>query len=588
MRSVYKYLIVGVLITIIAITTFGFYSLIKYHNAEENNEYVKLEMCIRTFWQLFSFYGDDYKIVDGKLLVGNYVVNGNFELPDRIQEIFGVSATVFMGNERVSTNILSARGERALGTKLEGPAYDALFKSGKSYRGQTLILDVSYLTAYDPITDNAGNVIGALFVGAKVSDFTDRLHVMKKEITITLLATVSILAVLLIILGRFIKQIENDAKSAYQQLHDIVDFLPDATFVIDKDKRVIAWNKAIELMTGLKKEDVIGKGDYIYSVPFYGDRRPILIDLIDEDIEVIKSKYSYIHVVGRTLFAETCIPSFRNGGACYLSGTATPLFDNQGNQSGGIESIRDITEYKLSVEEKNRLEAQLDHSRLMETVMNRLGHDLKTPLTPLFVMLPLIRKQLTQPDLIKKIDMCISSSAKINNLANKTRMLAHLSRNVAPDEFQVVPLATLVDQACAECTAIVTEKQIDFRNSVDPSTFVNCVPAQFHELLLNLITNAVQFSDGKGSITISAEQHRDTLTLSVQDEGIGLDSAHLEHIFDEFFKVDDSRHNLDTSGLGLAICKRIVKNHHGRIWAESPGIGLGTTIRISLNQQHID
>ena len=585
MKSVYKYLVVSVLITILAITLFGFYSLNKFHTTEENNEYVKLEMCIRTFWQLLSFYGDDYKIVDRKLIVGSYVTNDHFELPDRIQEIFGGVATIFMGDERVSTNVLNDRGERALGTRLEGPAYDAVFKSGKSYRGATMILGVSYLTAYDPITDKAGNVIGALFVGVKETDFTDRLHVMKKEISITLLATVSVLAFFLILMGRFIKRAEADAKSAYQQLHDIVEFLPDATFVVDREKRVIAWNRAIEQMTGLKKEEVIGKGDFIYSVPFYGDRRPILIDLIDEDIEVIKKNYTYINIVGRTLFAETHLPSFKNGTGCYLSGTATPLFDSRGNQVGGIESIRDITEYKLTVDEKNRLESQLDHTRLMETVMSRLGHDLKTPLTPLFVMLPLIRKRLTEPDLIKKIDMCISCAATINNLANKTRMLAHLSRNVKPDEFQVVPLATIVDQALSECSGIINKKQIHCHNNVDLSITVRCVPAQFHELFLNIITNAVQFSGEKSVITITAEQRNDTLLFSINDNGVGIDPAHLDHIFDEFYKVDDSRHDLDTSGLGLSICKRIVKNHHGRIWAESPGLGSGTTLKISLKQR---
>ena len=60
----------------------------------------------------------------------------------------------------------------------------------------------------------------------------------------------------------------------------IIDFLPDATFAIDKDGYVIAWNRAIEIMTGVHREDMIGEGDYAYSLPFYGKRRPILIDLV--------------------------------------------------------------------------------------------------------------------------------------------------------------------------------------------------------------------------------------------------------------------------------------------------------------------
>ena len=62
---------------------------------------------------------------------------------------------------------------------------------------------------------------------------------------------------------------------------DIVEFLPDATVVIDREKRVILWNHAMEEMTGLCKDEVLGKGDYVYSIPFYGKRKPMLIDLRD-------------------------------------------------------------------------------------------------------------------------------------------------------------------------------------------------------------------------------------------------------------------------------------------------------------------
>ena len=80
----------------------------------------------------------------------------------------------------------------------------------------------------------------------------------------------------------------------------IIEFLPDATFVIDRDKKVIAWNRAMEEMTGVRKEDIIGKGNYAYSVPFYGEPRPILIDLIDKCNEEIESKYIHIERKGQS------------------------------------------------------------------------------------------------------------------------------------------------------------------------------------------------------------------------------------------------------------------------------------------------
>ena len=90
------------------------------------------------------------------------------------------------------------------------------------------------------------------------------------------------------------QEAEDNLKAAYHRLSDIIEFLPDATFVIDRESKVIAWNKAIEEMTGVKKEEIIGKGDYAYSVPFYGKPRPLLVDLLTVPQEEIEVQYSYV------------------------------------------------------------------------------------------------------------------------------------------------------------------------------------------------------------------------------------------------------------------------------------------------------
>jgi PAS domain S-box-containing protein len=139
---------------------------------------------------------------------------------------------------------------------------------------------------------------------------------------------------------------ENLIRTAQRRLADIIDFLPDATFVIDQDKRVIAWNRAIEEMTGVKKEEIVGQGDYAYAVPFYGEKRPILIDLLLSDDETSKSKYNYVNDKLNSIFAEAFVPCVYEGKGAYLWGTASPLFDAKGNITGAIESIRDVSKLK--------------------------------------------------------------------------------------------------------------------------------------------------------------------------------------------------------------------------------------------------
>jgi diguanylate cyclase (GGDEF)-like protein/PAS domain S-box-containing protein len=140
-------------------------------------------------------------------------------------------------------------------------------------------------------------------------------------------------------------------KAANQRLMDIIDFLPDATFVIDNGGTVIAWNKAIEEMTGVKKEEMLGKGDYAYAVPFYGEPRPIMIDLVLKSPKELEDKYEQIARSGHTLIAEAYVPNTYMGKGAMLWGISSLLFDSDGNVVGAIESIKDITERKKSEEQ---------------------------------------------------------------------------------------------------------------------------------------------------------------------------------------------------------------------------------------------
>lgn len=144
---------------------------------------------------------------------------------------------------------------------------------------------------------------------------------------------------------------EGELRAANRQLMDIIDFLPDATLVIDNKGRVIAWNKAIEEMTGVKKEEMLGRGDYAYAVPFYGEPRPILIDLVLMPQKEIENKYAYIIRSGNTIITETDVPFTYKGKGAHLWGIATLLLDNEGNVVGAIESIRDVTEKKKAEEQ---------------------------------------------------------------------------------------------------------------------------------------------------------------------------------------------------------------------------------------------
>jgi PAS domain S-box-containing protein len=143
------------------------------------------------------------------------------------------------------------------------------------------------------------------------------------------------------------RQAERDLHESEKRLTDIINFLPDATFAIDREGTVIAWNRAIEELTGVPAAEMLGKGDYEYAIPFYGCRRPILIDLIFEPDEKIQKNYAGILRENKVLIAETDLPRPK-GKQLTIMGKASPLYDRQGQLAGAIESIRDITARTLA------------------------------------------------------------------------------------------------------------------------------------------------------------------------------------------------------------------------------------------------
>jgi PAS domain S-box-containing protein len=130
-----------------------------------------------------------------------------------------------------------------------------------------------------------------------------------------------------------------------QQMINIINFLPDATFVRDIHGTVIAWNHTMESLTGIPREQILLKGDLEYSLPFYGEKRPLLADLVLEENPKPDSRYRYFEKIDDKITAEVFIPHFNKGAGANLWITASPLYDPDGTVTGAVESLRDITDH---------------------------------------------------------------------------------------------------------------------------------------------------------------------------------------------------------------------------------------------------
>lgn len=229
-----KFIVVNTVIVAIALIATTTACLTKFNQELSRQAGVSQQTRLNTMWELLKGKGTGFRIVDGKMLAGDYLLNGNYELPDRLKEISGGTATIFMGDERISTNVVKPDGSRAVGTKLSGPAYDAVIKNGIAYRGEADILGTPYFTAYDPIRNEQGEVIGVLYVGVKKADFYAAYHHLLGVIAII----VCVILLLSALISRFtVHRLFLPLNRMHDLLKDIAEGEGDLTKRLDYGKQ---------------------------------------------------------------------------------------------------------------------------------------------------------------------------------------------------------------------------------------------------------------------------------------------------------------------------------------------------------------
>jgi len=221
--------------------------------------------------------------------------------------------------------------------------------------------------------------------------------------------------------------------------------------------------------------------------------------------------------------------------------------------------------------------------------INQLGHDLKTPLTPMMVLLPILKEKVHTEKDEELFDVIIRNVYFMKDLVNKTIELAKLNTDKVEFSMEPLLLSEEVNMVLANNQVLFQENNINVSSTIDSSLWVYADKLRMQEIFNNLLTNAIKYTPKTGgNITISAEEKNvDEITIAVTDTGIGMTKKQLSQMFDEFYKADESRHDLDSSGLGLTISKKIVEKHDGKIWAESDGVGKGSTFYFTIKKANV-
>jgi PAS domain S-box-containing protein len=163
------------------------------------------------------------------------------------------------------------------------------------------------------------------------------------------------------------KRLEEAFRYDKLQMSGVIYNVPEPTFAIDRTGKVIAWNRAIEELSGVRAVDILGKGNYMYSLPFYEKPQPMLLDLIfHPDTEIRRQGYTAITRKGNSVTAETRIIN-SSGITLVIRGIAAPIYNDAGDIAGSIETIIDITE------EKMRESALLDSESRFRAILDYIG-----------------------------------------------------------------------------------------------------------------------------------------------------------------------------------------------------------------------
>jgi signal transduction histidine kinase/CheY-like chemotaxis protein len=398
------------------------------------------------------------------------------------------------------------------------------------------------------------------------------------------------------------KSAERALKESERRLADIIEFLPDATFVVDKNGKVISWNRAIEKITGVKAELILGKGDYEYSLPFYGERRPTLIDMakgIDPKIDPeFEKKYENLKrdEEDNSLVGEAYMP-LQGKGDAYLLGSASALYDSNGDYWGAIESIRDITDRKRVEEELQRSKEMAESAtRAKSEFLANMSHEIRTPMNAVIGLTELLMdekdEKLTSAQR-ECVEMIRISGDTLLSIINNILDLTKIEANMTELEHRPIDVKGCIESSMDLVSGSVGDKRIKFSYKIEENVpqFIMGDPTRLCQILINLLNNAVKFTEqGEIAVSVSNTNLDDggyEIHFAVKDTGIGIPEDKMSRLFRSFSQVDASTaRKYGGTGLGLAISKKLTEMMNGRMWVES-AVGVGSVFHFTIRADPI-
>ncbi len=246
--------------------------------------------------------------------------------------------------------------------------------------------------------------------------------------------------------------------------------------------------------------------------------------------------------------------------------------------------VRSRDELGELADQFNRMAAALERlERTRRDLVADVAHELRTPLAGLAGYLEGLVDGVLEPS-PEVLDRMQREVWRLQRLVEDLQELSRVEAGQVPLRVRTVSVRELLEPVLARLAPQFQEKGIPLAVEIPPELPpVRADPDRIAQVLTNLLGNALQYTPPGGRVVVRAGPANGAVTISVADTGIGIPQEHLPHVFDRFYRVDRSRSRSGGgTGIGLTIARGLVELHGGRIWAESPGPGRGSTFRFTL------
>jgi signal transduction histidine kinase len=386
---------------------------------------------------------------------------------------------------------------------------------------------------------------------------------------------------------------EDEAALLYSErkLKEIVYGSPIAQFVIDRDHRVIYWNKALEALSGIEEADIIGTDRHWLA--FYNEARPCLADLVlDGNIPKISELYGESSgkskLVDGAYEAMKFFPALGKEGR-WLSFTAVALPERDGEVMGAMQTLEDITERKraeLALQQAR--DAAEAANRLKSEFLANMSHEIRTPMNGVVGMAELLLDTGLNGEQQEYAQAVKFSADSLMTIINGILDFSRIEAKKLDSDQLPFSLRDSLNDILQPLTLRAADKGLELAYEVSPDVADALVgdPELLQLILFNLVGNAIKFTDqGEVLVAVSREEEKEDgtrLHFSVSDTGIGIPPRQQQKIFESFAQADASTtRKYGGTGLGLTISARLVELMGGRIWVES-AVGQGSVFHFTL------